>query len=100
MEAEWPERDSREWLLGPRGASLEPGEDAVAHLPVEDSGAAVLGVPQTAPTVWVRDDLVDEMGVWDALARAVKAYDVGDHESPPWIPVPGVDGHLALLATP
>jgi hypothetical protein len=101
VEPEWPERDSREWLLGPRGAALEPWADAAAHLPgAESSGAAVLCVAQTPPTVWVRDDLLDEMAVWDALAQAVKAYDSGDHEPPRWIAVPGADGHLAVLAAP
>jgi hypothetical protein len=48
----------------------------------------------------VRDDLLDDLRVWDALAHAVKAYDTGDREPPRWIPVPGVDGHLAVLAAP
>ena len=95
----WPERDSREWLLGPRGAVLEPWEEAVAHLPVADgSVAAVLCVPQTPPTIWMRDDAVDELTVWDALQRAVKAYDAGDREPPVWVPVLGGQGHLAVLA--
>jgi hypothetical protein len=101
VEPEWPERDSREWLLGPRGASLEPWEDAAAHLPgAEASGAVVLCVAQTAPTVWVRDDLLDDMVVWDALASAVKAYDQGDREPPRWREVAAVGGHLAVLTGP
>jgi len=101
MDADGPERDSREWLLGPRGASLEPWEEAAAHLPgAEDSMAAVLCVPQTAPTIWMRDDVVDDLTVWDALQRAVRAYDSGDHEPPVWIPVLGGEGHLAVLANP
>jgi hypothetical protein len=99
VEPEWPERDSREWLLGPRGASLEPWADAVDHLPGGDAaGAAVLCVAQTPPTVWVREDLLDELALWDALAQAVKAYDQGDREPPRWIEVPGADGHLAVFA--
>jgi len=101
VEPEWPDRDSREWMLGPRGASLEPWEDAVAHLPgVEGSVAAVLCVPQTPPTIWMRDDRVDDLRVWDALKAAVQAYDAGDHEPPRWTPVLGGQGHLALLADP
>ena len=95
----WPERDSREWLLGPRGAVLEPWEEAAAHLPgVEGSVAAVLCVPQTPPTIWLRDDAADDLAVWDALQRAVKAYDAGDRELPTWVPVLGGQGHLAVLA--
>jgi hypothetical protein len=99
VEAEWPERDSREWLLGPRGAALEPWADAVEHLPGTDTSvAALLCVPQTPPTIWLREDRLDDLAVWDALQRAVKAYDAGDHEPPTWITVLGGEGHLALLA--
>jgi hypothetical protein len=96
----WPERDSREWLLGPRGAELEPWEEAAANLPgAADSIAAVLCVPQTAPTIWLRDDAIDQMAVWDALAALVKAYDAGDHAPPIWTEVLGGQGHLAVLGS-
>ena len=95
---EWPQRDSREWLLGPRGAELEPFEDAAAHLPgVADRVAAVLCVPQSAPTVWVRDDALDDLAVWDALQAAVKAYDAGDRDPATWTEVLGGQAHLAVL---
>jgi hypothetical protein len=101
VEPEWPERDSREWLLGPRGAVLEPWEEAAAHLPgVEDSVAAVLCVPQTAPTIWMRDEAVDDLTVWDALQAAVRAYDGGDRDPGTWREVLGGEGHLAVLARP
>jgi hypothetical protein len=96
---EWPERDSREWLLGPRGAELEPWEEAAAHLPgVADSIAAVLCAPQSAPTIWMRDEVVDDLVVWDALQAAVKAYDAGDRDPPTWQPILGGQAHLAVLA--
>lgn len=99
MDAEWPERDSREWLLGPRGASLEPWEEAAEHLPgVAGSAAALLCVPQTAPTIWLRDDLLDDLATWDALAGIVKAYDTGDRDPARWTEVLGGQGHLAVLA--
>ena len=48
VDYDWPDRDSREWLLGPRGAEVEPWEEAAAHLPgVETSIAALLCVPHT-----------------------------------------------------
>ena len=96
---QWPERDSREWLLGPRGATLEPWEEAAANLPGADTSvAAVLCVPQTPPTVWLRDDAVDDMKVWDALQHAVKSYDAGDRDPHTWTTVLGGQGHLAVLA--
>jgi hypothetical protein len=96
---EWPQRDSREWLLGPRGAELEPWEEAAAHLPgVADSVAAVLCVPQSAPTIWMRDEAVDDLAIWDALQAAVKAYDAGDRDPAIWTPVLGGQAHLAVLA--
>ncbi|MDQ2651186.1 MAG: hypothetical protein M3Z03_16730 [Actinomycetota bacterium] len=99
MEAEWPERDSREWLLGPRGASLEPWEEAAANLPnVADSVAAVLCVAQTPPTIWMRDDAIDDLKVWDALQAAVQGYDAGDRDPHRWVEVLGGEGHLGILA--
>jgi hypothetical protein len=96
---EWPQRDSREWLLGPRGAELEPWEEAAAHLPgVADSVAAVLCVPQSAPTIWMRDEVVDDLAIWDALQAAVKSYDAGDRDPATWTPVLGGQAHLAVLA--
>lgn len=96
---DWPERDSREWLLGPRGAELEPWEEAAAHLPgAEGAVAAVLCVPQTAPTIWLRDDVVDDLDVWDLLQGLVRTYDAGEHDPATWTPVLGGQGHLAVLA--
>lgn len=95
---EWPDRDSREWLLGPRGAELEPWEEAAAHLPgAAEALGALLCVAQTAPTIWLRDEVVDDLAVWDALQSLVKAYDAGDREEGTWTPVLGGQGHLALL---
>jgi hypothetical protein len=99
VSIEWPERDSREWLLGPRGAVLEPWEEAASHLPgAADSVAAVLCVPQTPPTIWLRDDAVEDPAVWDALQHAVKAYDAGERDPATWREVLGGEGHLAVLA--
>jgi hypothetical protein len=99
MTIEWPERDSREWLLGPRGAELEPWEEAAANLPgAAGSIAAVLCVPQTPPTIWLRDDVADDLAVWDALQAAVKQYDAGDHDPEIWTEVLGGQGHLLVLA--
>lgn len=96
---EWPERDSREWLLGPRGAEVEPWQEAAANLPGADGAlAAVLCVPQTAPTIWLRDDVVDDLGVWDALQQVVRAYDSGDRDPATWTEVLGGHGHLAVFA--
>ena len=101
MVIEWPERDSREWLLGPRGAELEPWEEAAANLPgAADSIAAVLCVAQTPPTIWLRDDVIDDLAVWDALQAAVKAYDAGDRDPHLWTEVLAGQGHLAVLADP
>ncbi len=101
MVIEWPERDSREWLLGPRGAELEPWEEAAANHPrAATSVAAVLCVAQSAPTIWIRDDVVDDASVWDALQAAVKQYDAGDRDPHTWTEVLGGQGHLAVLADP
>jgi hypothetical protein len=96
-EIEWPDRNSREWLLGPSGASLEPWEEAVAHLPVGVAVAAVLCVPQTAPTIWMRDDIVDDLAYWDAIQQMVKAYDIGERDPDLWIEVLDGAGHLLLV---
>ena len=99
MDFEWPDRDSREWLLGPRGADLEPWEEAVAHLPgVEEGIGALLCVPQTSPTIWLRDEAVDDLGVWDVLKSLVMAYDAGDRDEQTWTPVLDGQAHLAVLA--
>jgi hypothetical protein len=99
VDVDWPDRTSRVWLLGPRGATLEPWAEAAANLPgAEGSVAAVLCVPQAAPTVWVRDDAVDDLTVWDALQRAVQAYDAGDRDPHTWTEVLDGDAHLAVLA--
>lgn len=96
---DWPERDSREWLLGPRGATLEPWADAVAHLPLGgDEVVAVLCVPNTAPTIWMRDDVVDDLGVWAAVQGAVQGYDAGDRDPELWRPVLDGDAHLLFVA--
>lgn len=99
VDADRPERDSREWLLGPRGASLEPWAEAAANLPgAEGSVAAVLCVAQTAPTIWMRDDAIDDLRIWDALRAAVQGYDSGDRDPRRWTEVLGGEGHLAVLA--
>ncbi|MET0902639.1 MAG: hypothetical protein ABWZ52_05310 [Acidimicrobiales bacterium] len=98
MEPDWPDRDSREWLLGPRGAELEPWEEAASHLPgVETSIAALLCVAQTPPTIWLRDEVVDDLEVWDVLKALVMAYDAGDRDEQTWTSVLGGQGHLAVL---
>ena len=95
---EWPERDSREWLLGPRGAELGAFEEAAAHLPgVADGFGALLCVAQSPPTIWLRDDVVDDLAVWDVLQSLVKAYDSGDRDEATWTTVLGGQGHLAIL---
>lgn len=92
------ERDSREWLLGPRGAELEPWQDAVSHLPgAATSLAALLCVPQTPPTIWVRDDVVDELELWDVLQHLVRQHDAGALEPEVWVEVLDGQGHLALI---
>ncbi len=92
------ERDSREWLLGPRGAELEPWQEAVEHLPgAATSLAAILCVPQTPPTIWVRDDVVDELELWDVLQQLVKEYDAGSIDASVWSPVLDGTGHLAVI---
>ncbi len=99
VDFDWPDRDSRAWLLGPRGGELGSWEEAAAHLPgVEASLAALLCVPQSPPTVWVRDDVVDELDVWDVLKSLVMAYDAGDRDDQVWTEVLEGQGHLALLA--
>lgn len=96
---EWPERDSREWVLGPRGAELEPWEEAVGHLADPDASvAAVLCVPQTAPTIWMRDDAIDDLGVWDVLRQLIVGYDAGERDPGVWTEVLGGQGHLAVLS--
>ena len=100
MDYDWPDRDSREWLLGPRGAELEPWEEAVAHLPgVEAGTAALLCVPHTPPTIWLRDEVADDLGVWDVLKSLVMAYDAGDRDEQTWTSVLGGQGHLTVLAS-
>jgi hypothetical protein len=100
MSIEWPDRDSREWLLDPRGGELGVWEEAVEHLPgVESSIAALLCVPQSAPTVWVREDMLDVRDVWDVLKSLVMAYDGGDRDEQTWTAVLDGQGHLALLGT-
>jgi hypothetical protein len=98
VEHEWPDRDSREWLLGPRGASMEPWEEAAGGLPGgEGTIAAVVCLPQTAPTIWLRDEDADDLAVWDALKALVMAYDAGDRDEQTWTEVLGGQGHLATL---
>jgi hypothetical protein len=96
-EIEWPDRDSREWLLGPRGASLEPWEEAVAHLPVGEAAAAVLCVPQAAPTIWMRDDVVDDLAFWNAIQQQVQLYDAGQRDETLWLEVLDGQAHLLLI---
>jgi len=97
---DWPDRDSREWLLGPRGAELEPWEEAATHLPgAEVSIGALLCVPQAPPTIWLRDEVVDDLGVWDTLKALVMAYDAGDRDEQTWTEVLDGQGHLVQLAS-
>jgi hypothetical protein len=92
------ERDSKEWLLGPRGAELEPWHEAVANLPgAAQSLAALLCVPQSAPTVWVRDDLVDDLELWGVLQQLVREHDAGQIDPDVWVPVLDGQAHLAVL---
>ena len=99
MAIEWPDRDSREWLLGPRGGDLGVWEEAAEHLPgVDTSLAALLCVPQSPPTIWIRDDVVDQLDIWDLLKSLVMAYDAGDRAEETWTPVLDGQGHLAVLA--
>lgn len=92
------ERDSREWLLGPRGAEVEPWADAAANLPgAAGSLAALLCVPQTPPTIWIRDDVVDDLAVWDVLQALVRRHDAGDRDPEVWTPVLDGQGHLAVV---
>ncbi len=92
------ERDSKEWLLGPRGAELEAWADAVANLPgAATSLAALLCVPQSAPTVWVRDDVVDDLAVWDVLQTLVRQHDAGDRDPEVWTAVLDGQAHLAVI---
>jgi hypothetical protein len=97
---DWPDRDSREWLLGPRGGSLEPWDEAAAHLPGIEAGlGAILCVPQSPPTVWLREDVVDDLDVWDVLKSLVMAYDAGDRDEQTWTSVLDGQAHLAVLAS-
>jgi hypothetical protein len=99
VEHEWPDRDSREWMLGPRGAELGSWDEAIQHLPGIDVGiAALLCVPQSPPTVWMRDEVLDDLGVWDALKGLVMAYDAGDRDAGVWSPVLDGQAHLAVVA--
>ena len=92
------ERDSREWLLGPRGAELEPWQDAAANLPgAASSLAALLCVPQTPPTIWVRDDVLEELELWDVLQQLVRQFDAGDVDPAVWTPVLDGQAHLAVI---
>ena len=92
------ERDSKEWLLGPRGAELEPWQDAAANLPgAAGSLAALLCVPQSAPTIWVRDDVVDDLELWDVLQQLVKEHDAGQIDEGVWVEVLDGQAHLAVL---
>jgi hypothetical protein len=98
VEYDWPDRDSREWMLGPRGAELGDWADAVAHLPgVEVGIAALLCVRQSPPTVWMRDEAIDDLDVWDVVRSLVMSYDAGDRDEQRWTPVLGGEAHLAVL---
>jgi hypothetical protein len=93
--------ESRDWLLGARGAELEPWADAAANLPQADEAvAAVLCVPKSAPTIWVRDEAIDDPDLWVALQRTVQRYDAGDRDGDTWAPVLDGGAHLALFAAP
>jgi hypothetical protein len=95
---EWPDRDSREWLLGPRGGELGSWGEAIEHLPaIEGNLAALLCVPQSSPTIWVRDDVLDQLDLWDVLKSLVMAYDAGDRDQDTWTEVLDGQGHLAVL---
>ena len=86
-------------MLGPRGGELGVWQEAVEHLPGVDAGlAAILCVPQSAPTVWVRDDVIDQLDVWDVLKSLVMSYDAGDRDETTWTAVLDGQGHLAVLA--
>lgn len=100
MDVEWPERDAREWLLGPRGAEREPWEEAAANLPgAADAVAALLCVAQSAPTIWMREEVEDDLDVWGTLQQLVTAYDAGDRDAGTWTEVLGGQAHVALLAS-
>jgi hypothetical protein len=93
--------DSRDWLLGARAAELEPWEDAAANLPqAAEAVAAVLCVAKSAPTIWVRDEAMDDDDLWDALQKTVQRYDAGDRDPDTWAPVLDGEAHLALFAAP
>jgi hypothetical protein len=99
VEFEWPDRDSREWLLGPRGAELEPWSEAAANLP--DAAlciAAMLCVANSPPTIWMRDEAVDDLTLWDTMRSAVQRYDAGERDPELWREVLGGTAHLLLLA--
>lgn len=99
LDADGPDRNGREWLLGPRGAELEPWSEAAANLPeAEFCVAAVLCVANTAPTIWMRDEAADDLTVWDTMRVAVQAYDAGQRDPATWLPVLGGSGHLLRLA--
>ena len=54
-------------------------------------------MPQTPPTIWVRDDVVDELELWDVLQQLVKEYDAGPSTTSVWSPVLDGTGHLAVI---
>ena len=55
-------------------------------------------MPHTPPTIWMRDEVVDDLGVWDVLKSLVMAYDAGDRDEQTWTSVLGGQGHLTVLA--
>jgi hypothetical protein len=48
--------------------------------------------------VWLRDEAIDDLGVWDALKSLVMSYDRGDRDDQTWTPVLDGQAHLAVLA--
>jgi hypothetical protein len=99
MAIEWPDRDSREWLLGPRGGisacgrrppSTCPGwtpaspRCSASRSPRRRSGSA------TTSSISSRSGTV--------LKSLVMAYDAGDRAEETWTPVLDGQGHLAVLA--
>ena len=91
------DRDSREWLLGPRARQLEPWQEAVEHLP----GAAAASPPSCASP-----DTPHHLGpgrcggrarLWDVLQQLVKEYDAGAGQMSVRSPVLDGTGHLAVI---
>ena len=74
---------------GRRPSSTFPG--------AASSLAAILCVPQTPPTIWVRDDVIDELELWDVLQQLVREYDAGTIDDSVWSPVLDGTGHLAVI---